>query len=121
VICWHNPSEEEQITECPMERECVSMSDVETMRVRIPWDPDPSKVDYNKVLLDHFFPSMTGKAKVLDDFLYRQPKNPCIGNPWKVRAERDNVLFCREDSEDPDELVSTLFYSIICYNLIFLI
>ena len=29
VIRWHILSEEEQITECPMEREHMSMSDVE--------------------------------------------------------------------------------------------
>jgi hypothetical protein len=100
-----------------MERERVSMTEVETIRERIPWDPDCSKVDYNRVLLDHFFPSPTGKAKVLDDFLHRQPKNPHMGNPWKVRAERDNIRFHHEDSDDPDELVSTLLYLIICYNL----
>jgi len=42
-----------------------------------------------------------------------------MGNPWKARVERDNLLFCHEDSEDPNELVTTLFYSIICYSLLF--
>ena len=76
--------------------------------------PYPSKVDYNRVLLDHFFPSLTGKAKVLDDFLHRQPKKPRMGNPWKARVERDNIRFHCDDSDDPDELMSTLFNSIIC-------
>ena len=92
------------------------MTEIERIRETIPWGPDPCKVDYNRVLLDHFFPSLTGKAKVLDDFLHRQPKNPCMDNPWKVRVERDNILFHHEDSDDLDELVSTLFYLIICYN-----
>ena len=69
MIRWQILLEEEQITECPMERECASMAEIETFWERIPWDPDPSKVDYNRVLLDHFFPSLTGKAKMLDDFL----------------------------------------------------
>ena len=57
MIHWRILLEEEQVTECPMERERESMTEVETIRERIPWDPDPSKVDYNRVLLDHFFPS----------------------------------------------------------------
>lgn len=28
----------------------------------IPWDPDPSKVDYNGIFFKHFFPSVEGKA-----------------------------------------------------------
>ena len=92
------------------------MTEVEAIQERIPWDPDPSKVDYNRVLLDHFFPSLSGKAKLLDDFPPRQPKNPHIGNPWKVRVERDNICFHREDTDDPDELVSMLLYSNICYH-----
>ena len=93
------------------------MTEVETIWEKIPWGPDPSKVDYNRVLLGHFFPSLTGKAKVLDDFLCRQPKNPHMGNLWKERVERDHIPLHCEDSDDPDELVSTLFYSIIRYNL----
>ena len=91
------------------------MTEVDTIPEMIPWDPDHFKVDYKRVLLDHFFPSLTGKAKVLDDFLHRQPKKPCLGNPWKVAVERDNICFHRKDSDDPDELVSTLFYLIVYY------
>ena len=93
------------------------MTEVETIWERIPWDPDSSKVDYSRVLLDHFFPSLSGKAKVLDDFLRRQPKNPCVGNPWKVRVERDNIHFHREDADDPDELVSMTFSFNVFYHL----
>ena len=117
VIRWRILSEEEQITECPMERERSSMAEVQAVHERIPWDPDPCKVDYNRVLLDHFFPSLAGKAKVLDDFLRRQPKNPRVGNPWKVRVERDNIQFHREDADDPDELVSMLFSFNVFYCL----
>ena len=98
------------------ERERASMTEVEAIQERIPWDPDPSKVDCNRVLHDHSFPSLSGKAKVRDDFLRRQSKNPHVGNPQKVRVERDNIRFHREDTDDPDELVSTLLYSNICYH-----
>ena len=38
-------------------------------KIDSPWDPDPAKIDYNKIFFDHFFPDLTGKAKVLDWFL----------------------------------------------------
>lgn len=59
----------------------MRMSDLQKIGEGISWDPDLSKVDYNRVLLDHFFSSMTGKMKVLNDFLKRQPKNPRMRNP----------------------------------------
>ena len=37
-------------------------------KIDIPWDPDPANVDYNKIFFDHFFPDLTGKAKVMDEF-----------------------------------------------------
>ena len=67
----------------------------------IEWDPDPSKVDYNEILLKHFFPSVKGKAKVLDRFLRNKGRRS-----WRKRIERDNIVFNRPDAEDPDELVS---------------
>ena len=104
AICWCILSEEEQNTECPMEREWVNMNEVEAICQEIPWDADPAKVDYNCVSLDHFITSLKGKAKVLDDFLCLQPKNPQGGNPWKVCVQMDNICSHCEDSDDPDEL-----------------
>ena len=45
VICWRILSEEDQITECPIERERVSMTEIERIREAIAWDSDPCKVD----------------------------------------------------------------------------
>ena len=119
VIKWTILSEEEQITECPMEgKEEIKNKDV--LKEGIPWDADPSKVDYCKILLEKFFPSLEGKAKVLDEFL---TCNSFRGNPWKETVLRDNIKFERTDSDDPDELVSCSLLFIIArlvYNYLFL-
>jgi hypothetical protein len=119
VIKWTILSEEEQITECPMEGE-EEIKNKDVLKEDIPWDADPSKVDYCKILLEKFFPSLEGKAKVLDEFLTR---NSLRGNPWKETVLRDNIKFERTDSDDPDELVSCPLLFIIArlvYNYLFL-
>ena len=60
------------------------------------------------MLFEKKFPSLVGKAKLLDDFLHRDSKNPRQENPWKRRVEKDNITFHREGADDPDELVSTV-------------
>ena len=35
----------------------------------IGWDPDPSKVNYNRHLSEHFLPDIVRKVLVLDDYL----------------------------------------------------
>jgi hypothetical protein len=104
-IEWRILSEAEQITVCPME----GKSDDEVFHEDIPWSSDPNEVDYNTVLFEKFFPSLKGKAKLLDEFLRRDSKNPRQENPWKRRVEKDNILFHREGATDPDELVSNFF------------
>ncbi len=101
-IEWRILSETEQITVCPME----GKSDQEVFHEDISWNSDPKEVDYNAVLFEKFFPSLEGKAKLLDEFLHRDSKNPKQGNPWKRRVEKDNITFHREGADDPDELVS---------------
>ncbi|KAL7501881.1 hypothetical protein ACHAXN_000164, partial [Cyclotella atomus] len=75
------------------------------LKDELPWDPDPSKVGYNKLLLENFFPCPMGIAKTLDDFLCRPAKDPKLPNEWKARVERDNILFHREGNYDPVKLV----------------
>jgi hypothetical protein len=48
----------------------------EVFSENIPWSSDPCEVDYNSVLFNKFFPSLKGKAKVLDEFLWHDSKNP---------------------------------------------
>jgi hypothetical protein len=105
VTNWQILSETEQIVECPMEAN-EALKDMEVLKKDIPWDPDPSKVNYCSILLDHFFPALEGKAERLDKFLSRSSTH---GNPWKATVEREKIKFHRPDSEDPDELVSITF------------
>lgn len=37
-------------------------------KIDIDWDSDPENVDYNATFFKHFFPDLTGKAEVLDNF-----------------------------------------------------
>ena len=48
-----------------MEREWMNMDEVETICREILLHVDPAIVDYNHVLLDHFFPSLKGKPRYL--------------------------------------------------------
>lgn len=66
----------------------------------IPWNPDTKKVDYNATFFEHFFPSVEGKAKVLDEYLWNEK---C---PMYATVKKDNIRFHRPDAEDPDYLVS---------------
>jgi hypothetical protein len=74
-INWQILPEAKQITECLMEKERVAMEDCGVIKKDVPWDPDPRKVDYNSVLLNHFFPSLVGNAKVLNESLSLVLKN----------------------------------------------
>ena len=96
-ITWTILADSEQITMDPMEHPKDGMSPI---KADIPWDPDPSKVDYNSIMLDHFFPDLEGKSKTLDKFL-ADPR--C---KFHRSAKHDNIKFHRPDAEDPDELVS---------------
>ena len=84
----------------------------------IPRNSNPNEVDYNSVLLEKSFPSLAGKSMVLDEFLHRDSKTPRIENPWKRRVVKDNILFCRKHSEDPNELVRKTLYSFFFLLLI---
>ena len=75
-------------------------------KIDIPWDKDMSKVDYNAIFFDHFFPSLEGKAAVLDEYL-SSPK--CR---YHATVAKDNIKFNRPDDEDPDKLVSAVLYEL---------
>ena len=49
----------------------------------LPWSKDPNEVDYNTLLLTKFFPSVEGKAKVLDEFLRQVSTNPMQPDHFK--------------------------------------
>jgi hypothetical protein len=72
-IIWRVLSEKEQITVCPMEEEQASNEELQSNKSPflkdIPWDRNPSNVDYNSILFGNFFPSLEGKAAILDEYL----------------------------------------------------
>ncbi len=105
-LMWKILSETEQITVCPMETEQASNPIPDKpFTDDIPWDKDPNKVDYNTILFEKFFPSVVGKARVLDEYLSHDSTNPEQPNVWKSRIEKDNIKFHRPDAEDPDALL----------------
>lgn len=65
----------------------------------IPWDPDPSKVNYNSILFEHFLPSVVGKAKMIDEYL----SDPRCG--FHQTAVEHKIKFHCEGDKDPDKLV----------------
>lgn len=95
VIKWIILADNEQITEDPMKH-----NDTSPIKADIDWNPDPSKVDYNQLLFDLFFPSLVGKAKTLDEYL---ESDNCS---MRVSVIHDNIKFNRPDADDPDMLVS---------------
>ena len=72
-------------------------------KIDIPWNNDPEKVDYNKIFFEHFFPDLTGKAKVIDRFFAD------VRSPMHATVKNDNIKFDRPDDDDPDHLVSILY------------
>lgn len=76
--------------------------DRDPIKVDIRWDPDPMKVDYNKIWLERFLPSLAGSAAKLDRFLR------CKGSRMKATVVSSKIKFERPDNEDPDFLVRRL-------------
>ena len=72
----------------------------------IPWNSNPSKVDWSGIFFEHFWPSLEGKAKVADEILHD------IRCGYFNRATAQGIRFCRPGL-DPDFLVSFLFY--LCF------
>lgn len=97
-IVWTILGDDEQITEDAMDSASTSKAD--PFKTDIPWDPNVNEVDYNKILFEHFLPSVEGKAKQLDKWL-SSPSCPMHGV-----MQNDNIKFHREGDEDPDALVS---------------
>ena len=112
-IVWKILSEKEQITVCPMEDAMADgqasqdgvPSDQSPFLDNIPWDKNPTNVNYNYVLFEKFYPSLKDKAAVLDEYLSQTSMNPDQPNTWKLRVKDGNIKFHRPDSNDPDAFV----------------
>ena len=114
-IVWKILSEKEQITVCPMEDAMADgqasqdgvPSDQSPFFDDIPWHKNPTNVDYNSVLFEKFYPSLKGKAAVLDEYLLHTSTNPDQPNTWKLRVKDGNIKFHHPDSHDLDDLVKS--------------
>jgi len=82
--------------------------DTSPFNVNIPWSQETSKVDFFDIFFKHFFPSLEGKAAILDKYL-SDPR--CSGHTkyWV----NDNVRFHQPDRPDPDYIVSSFLFAII--------
>lgn len=110
-IVWTILGDSEAITEDPMDEHGSDDSDDDDVfKEEIDWHPDPSKVDYNYTFFEHFFPSVEGKAKVLDEYLNDER---C---PYYATVKNDGIRFHQEDERDPDFLVSQVFFPFYCHN-----
>jgi len=75
--------------------------DASPFSTEIEWHPSSNRVDFFEVFFSHFFPSLDGKAEVLDQYL----SNPrCSGHTTYWVQEK--VRFHRKDAPDPDFIVS---------------
>ena len=110
VVEWTVLADDEAIAEDAMNKEGTATP---PMRKEIPWSPDTTKVDYNEIFFEHFFPSLKGKAKLMDKFLSNRK---C---PMYSTKAHDNIKFDREGEDDPDVLVS--YCVTYCYYCCYII
>ena len=79
-------------------------------KIDIPWSNDPEKFDYNSIFFEHFFPDLTGKAKIIDRFF------DDVWSPMYATVQSDNIKFHRPDDKDPNHLVSVTFISYLMHK-----
>jgi len=112
-VVWKILSEKEQITVCPMEDAMAEASAAEDRTPLddspflddIQWDKNPNNVGYNSVLFENFYPSLKGKAAVLDKYLSHPLTNPEVPNKWKDQVAATNIKFHHPESNYPDAVV----------------
>ena len=80
--------------------------------VNIPWSRFTEDLNYTEIFFTHFFPSLVGKASVLDEYL-ASPSCSCHG-----MVLSDKIQFHRPDKPDPDFIVSTIFSFASLYDFI---
>ena len=95
-ITWTILADNEEIVEDTMQHTDHRIS---LLKVNIPWHPDKSILDYNKNFFDHFFPSLKGKSKLMDEYF----SNDRCSMLCVIR--KDGVKFHHLNNPDPDFLV----------------
>ena len=109
-ISWKILEDAEEIAKDTMEEVDPAES---PFKIDIPWDPNPSNVDYNKIFFDHFFPDLTGRAKVMDEFFKD------VRAPSHVTVANDGITFDRPNHKDPDHVVSIPYFVTSCILLLY--
>ncbi len=69
------------------------------IKINIPWPPDKSTLNCNNIFFEHFFPSLKGKDKLMDEYL----NDERCSMLWCIRKEK--VIFNHPNHSDPDYLV----------------
>ena len=96
-IQWDILNDGEEIVVDAMEHH----EDESPFSIDIPWTPEPAATDYFSIFFDHFFPSLQGKAVVLDKYLSNKE---CSGH--QAYWVHEKVRFHRPNRPDPDFIVS---------------
>ena len=112
VVQWEILPEDIQITEDVMEKRARDENDLtedapnplikSPFKKDIPWNPDKSKMDYNNIFFEHFFPDVAGLAEKMDRFLGD------VRCGFHDTVCHDGIKFHRPYEDDPDCLVSNL-------------
>jgi len=99
VIHWEILKEGEEIVEDVMQHPATA----QPFAIDIPWTASTSLNNYFQIFFEHFFPSLEGKAAVIDKYL-SDVRCSCY-----TYVQHDKIKFHREDEEDPDYIVSGSF------------
>ena len=94
-IVWTILQDDEQILEDTIIHPPKHQSPLITS---IPWDVRKEAVSFNDIFFDYFFPSLAGKARLMDEFF----KDPRSG--MAATIANDNIKFERR-GDDPDFLL----------------
>jgi hypothetical protein len=108
-ICCDMLEDGEEITKDVMKHDIGASS---PFKINIPWNQEKSLVDYFDVFFAYFFPSLEGKAEVLDRYL----ANPnCSGH--QAYWVHEKVCFHHPDRSDPDFILKICITLVIAASL----
>lgn len=105
-IPWTILEEGKEIVQDVMQHPTTSS----VFNIDIPWSPSINGNDYFTIFFEHFFPSLEGKAAVIDKYLSDER---CSAYTY---VKHDKIIFHRPDESDPDYLVSfpCLYWFLLC-------
>jgi len=94
-IAWTILADTEQIVEDAMVH---PIPDSTPMKVNIPWSNEREKMAFNDIFFGYFFPSLGGKAKLMDELLWDERSG------MLATMKKDNIKFECSDG-DPEKIV----------------